>query len=173
MDIAYAPLQVNEGKKDANPAFPYQTFIIALQKSLYLSFQKENLWGTSSDVKVSILSPFGQVSAAPNGNCRPGASKGKECVGFWGHPHPSQVTGMTGKKSRILSWIWIKPCLDSACLEAALVLTLLRPDGWTFKYKTCEKWQIRVGQISHLLRDKDRVFARRTPKINLILQIIH
>lgn len=44
--------------------------------------------------------PFGQLSAVPNGNCRPGVSKGKECFEFWGHPHPSQVIGTTEKKCK-------------------------------------------------------------------------
>lgn len=119
--------------------------------------------------------PFGRVSAVPNGNCRPGVSKGKECFEFWGHPHPSQAIGITEKKknSRILSWLWIRSSLDSDCPEAPWALRLLRHDNRAFKYKACEKWQIRVGQIIHLLKDKHTVFARRTPKISLILQIIH
>lgn len=86
---------------------------------------------------------------------------------------PSHWDNRKKKNSRILSWLWIRSSLDSACLEAPWALRLLRHDNRAFKYKACEKWQIRVGQIIHLLKDKHTVFARRTPKISLILQIIH
>lgn len=116
--------------------------------------------------------PFGQVSAVPNGNCRPGVSKGKEDFGFWDHPHPSQATGIKEKKIQG-SFHGFGSDLLWTQLEGTLVPTLLRHHGRAFKYKACEKWQIRIGQISPLLKDKDTVFARRTPKINLVLQIIH
>lgn len=172
MSKAYSPLKVNEGKEGANPPSS-ERFITALKKSLCLSFRRENPWGTNPNINLCVLS-FWSGEWCSKWELQALCQRRQRVFGFWGHSHPSQVFGITEKNSRILSlsWLWIRPSLDSACLGSALILTLLRHDGKAFKYKACEKWQIRVGQISHLLKD-DTVFARRTPKINLILQIIH
>lgn len=175
MSTAYALLKVNEEKEDANPPSPNQRFIRALQRFPYPSFQRENPWGASSNINLCVLCllvSWVQFQMATAGLV---SAKAKSVLNSGVIPILPKSLEQQKKNARILSlsWLWIRPSLDSACLKAALILTLLRHDDRASKYKACEKWQIRVGQISHLLKDKDTIFARRTPKINLILQIIN
>lgn len=138
-------------------------------------FSKGNPWGASSNINLCVLCllvSWVQFQMATAGLV---SAKAKSVLNSGVIPILPKSLEQQKKNAMILSlsWLWIRPFLDSACLKAALILTLLRHDDRASKYKACEKWQIRVGQISRLLKDKDTIFARRTPKINLILQIIN
>lgn len=77
MNIAYAPLRVNEEKQDANPPYPNQMFIVHSKKIPVSLFSKGKPLRDKFKSKSVHFIPFGWVSSVPNGNCRPGVSKGK------------------------------------------------------------------------------------------------
>lgn len=104
------------------------------------------------------------------------SGQGGKCFEFWGHAHPSQVNGMTEKCKDPFTFTAFGSGLfqnESACLESALILTLLRHDDTAFKYKAYEKLYIRIVQLSSLLEAKDAIFGGGIQEVSITLQIIH